>query len=103
MTFYQKILVSISPFLCRFQWFRRLYGGEWKLWYVDVPVCGEVWFSEPFTCIKPWKPLPGESPLYPRPHTLCRCNAICTEKYPRKMPVTGYEIAILQLEKECDK
>jgi len=25
------------------RWWRRLRGGHWERWYVDHPVCGDVW------------------------------------------------------------
>jgi len=25
------------------RWYRRLCGGHWERWYIDVPVCADVW------------------------------------------------------------
>jgi len=29
-----------------FKWARKLVGGRWEKWYVDHPVCIEVWHHE---------------------------------------------------------
>jgi hypothetical protein len=30
-----------------FRWYRRLAGGHWERWYVDHPVCSDVWHDVP--------------------------------------------------------
>lgn len=27
----------------RFAWWRRLRGGHWEQWWIDVPVASDVW------------------------------------------------------------
>jgi hypothetical protein len=27
----------------RYRWYRRLAGGKWERWYVDMPVCSDLW------------------------------------------------------------
>lgn len=38
----------------RFQWYRRLAGGKWELWYVDCPgIHGEYWHDvQEFTRVR---------------------------------------------------
>lgn len=26
-----------------YKWWRKLVGGRWERWYVDHPVCSDVW------------------------------------------------------------
>ncbi len=58
--FSDKLMVSdLGILFARFQWFRRWIGGRWELWWVDHPVCAEVWhwrdlgdnLENPPTCI----------------------------------------------------
>ena len=35
----------ISLFLFSgFRWYRKLHGGEWQQWFMDIPVCSNMWF-----------------------------------------------------------
>ena len=55
------------------EWFRKTWGGRWELWWVDVPVCSEIWHED---CRE------GE-----RPTSICRGIPIavhdCTEEVER--------------------
>lgn len=31
-------------FLSGYQWYRRWRGGHWERWYIDHPVCADIWF-----------------------------------------------------------
>jgi hypothetical protein len=33
----------LDCFFDRYQWYRRLCGGRWELWWVDAPVCSDIW------------------------------------------------------------
>lgn len=35
--------VFLDAFLSGLAWWRRLRGGHWERWYVDHPVCANVW------------------------------------------------------------
>lgn len=52
----------IAAFLSPYQWFRKLAGGKWELWWVDVPVCSYVWHD-----VSEWTVVTGH-----RPTGLCR-------------------------------
>ena len=43
-----------------FRWFRKWWGGRWELWYVDHPVCSDIWH---------WR---EQQPRSDRPNGLCR-------------------------------
>jgi len=52
-----------------FRWARRLVGGKWELWWVDAPVCAEVWHD-----VEEWSSRTGR-----RPTCLCRGTPRCEE------------------------
>lgn len=29
--------------LYKFRFYRKWWGGHWELWWIDVPVCSEIW------------------------------------------------------------
>lgn len=33
----------LAAFLSNYQWYRKLAGGKWERWWVDHPVCSDVW------------------------------------------------------------
>jgi len=34
----------IDYFFSGFRWYRKLQGGEWQQWFIDIPVCSNMWF-----------------------------------------------------------
>lgn len=48
---------------------RWVLGGRWELWYVDWPVCAEVWHI-----------VDDDAPPGSRPTPLCRGRVIAIEK-----------------------
>jgi len=44
---------------------RRLLGGRWERWWVDMPVCAEIWHSVSPTAVRSF-----------RPSALCRGNPV---------------------------
>lgn len=38
-----KWLRKLNWVFVKFRWYRKWYGGLWELWWVDVPVCSEIW------------------------------------------------------------
>lgn len=51
----------------RFASIRRLLGGHWERWYVDHPVCAEVWHHVPACTTRTGA----------RPSGLCRGTPTC--------------------------
>ncbi len=58
--FSDKVMIEdLSLLFGGYQWFRRWIGGRWELWWVDQPVCAQVWhygdpeddFTQRPTCI----------------------------------------------------
>ncbi len=64
-------MILLDALLDRFRWYRRLRGGHWERWYVDHPVCAEVWHHVE-TCTRE-KPDTWEN----RPTMLCRGTPTC--------------------------
>jgi hypothetical protein len=44
----RRIILNIVKysFLCEYKFFRRLAGGRWEKWYVDVPICSLIWHHD---------------------------------------------------------
>ncbi len=59
----------IGVALDRFRWFRRLHGGHWEYWWVDVPVTAEAWHQVEQCSLRS-----GE-----RPSSLCRGTPKCED------------------------
>lgn len=70
----------LEVFFSRFRWARRLLGGKWELWYVDHPVCADVWHP-----VNHWStdeliyPKNGGLPWFDRPTPLCRGGCVREE------------------------
>ena len=58
-----KWLRRLEWCLNRYRWYRRWHGGRWELWWVDVPVCADIWH-------------PITRPHWERPTALCRGTPI---------------------------
>jgi hypothetical protein len=81
----------LKYWLDRFQWYRRFAGGKWELWWVDVPVCSDIWhdvrhFTHEYVAAADrmgYKPPKGDldSPYWYgfRPTPLCRGTPICED------------------------
>jgi hypothetical protein len=75
----------------RFQWYRKLAGGKWELWYVDHPVCSDIWHDvKHFTheyleaCERMKYRAPTDNLDNPywwgfRPTPLCRGTPVCED------------------------
>lgn len=37
------LLVTSPPSLTNYRWYRRWRGGHWERWYVDHPICSDIW------------------------------------------------------------
>lgn len=37
---------SVIDLLSMFQWYRKLRGGHWELWWIDAPVSSHVWLQK---------------------------------------------------------
>lgn len=33
----------LDHLFARFRWFRRMRGGHWEQWWIDMPVCSTLW------------------------------------------------------------
>jgi hypothetical protein len=40
----ETVITVIDHFLSCFKIYRRLRGGRWEKWWIDVPVCSAIWF-----------------------------------------------------------
>jgi hypothetical protein len=80
----------LACFLSKFKWFRCLAGGKWELWWVDVPVCSDIWhevdrFTHEWVKLRMLVPLDRNAPdLHPqwygfRPSPLCRGTPVCED------------------------
>lgn len=54
--------------LSGFRWYRKLCGGKWERWWIDVPVVSDIWFQ-----VTEW------STSCRRPDYLCRGTPIREE------------------------
>lgn len=36
-------LLFLEIMFCRYRWYRVLHGGRWVCYWIDAPVCAEVW------------------------------------------------------------
>lgn len=63
-----SILVSVLS-LWKFRFYRRWWGGHWELWWVDFPVCSEIWHDVKKCTIETKK----------RPNGLLRGTPVCEE------------------------
>jgi len=61
-----KWLRRYNWFFANCRWYRKWYGGRWELWWVDVPVCSEVWHDI-------------THPEWERPSAICRGTIIKVE------------------------
>lgn len=66
------ILILNCTFLVYFKWYRRLVGGNWEKWYVDYPVCADVWHHDSEGSLRAWNG---------KPSPLCRGNPQKMEWY----------------------
>lgn len=84
-----RVCLSYAPWgirypLSQYRLGRKLLGGKWELWWVDVPVASSCWHEvEEWTCITGVRPTP-----------LCRGSAQCEED--------GRELGILRKCKTCE-
>jgi hypothetical protein len=43
-----EILQKLEPytdFWIQFRWYRKLHKGRFEKWYLDSPICSEMWFA----------------------------------------------------------
>jgi len=83
-----RVLLSYAPFpvrypLSKYRWGRKLLGGKWEYWWVDVPVASSCWHD-----VDEWTVITGI-----RPTPLCRGRARCEED--------GIDYGILRKCKTC--
>lgn len=43
--FHPTSLIVCILGLERFKWFRQWHGGHWERWYIDFPVCSDIWIQ----------------------------------------------------------
>jgi len=65
----------LECFGCNFKFVRRLLGGHWELWWVDVPVCEMVWHREAECTYEK----EGGDTWENRPTPLCKGTAKCED------------------------
>ena len=44
---------SVIDLLSMFQWYRKLRGGHWELWWIDAPVSSHVWLQKDHHDVRP--------------------------------------------------
>lgn len=54
-------------FLSNYRWFRKLRGGHWEKWWIDMPVFSDTWLHTPYCFADTDK----------RPDFLCRGRPTC--------------------------
>lgn len=64
-----RLLLWLLPawLFCGFAWYRRLAGGHWERWWVDVPVTADIWHDVPACSL-----VTGQ-----RPTAICRGTPTC--------------------------
>lgn len=43
----------IDHYLGMFKWYRKLRGGHWELWWIEVPVASHVWLQKDHHDVRP--------------------------------------------------
>ena len=38
---YHKIMIDFM--FSNFKWYRKLSGGHWERWWIDIPICDYIW------------------------------------------------------------
>ena len=65
--FYPASFIVAILGLAKLRCYRRWWGGHWEQWWIDVPVCGEIWHD-----VKECSFIARE-----RPTGLCRGTPTC--------------------------
>lgn len=63
-----SIVVAILA-LYKYQFYRKWWGGHWELWWVDFPICSEIWHD-----VEKSSTETGE-----RPYPLLRGTPVCEQ------------------------
>lgn len=74
-------LIVVFLGLSKFRFYRKWWGGHWELWWVDFPVCSEVWHDLNQCSLEAKK----------RPYGLLRGTPVCED----------YTFDRLKLSSEC--
>lgn len=62
-------LITVLLGLSKFRFYRKWWGGHWELWWVDVPVCSEIWHDLEGCSLESKK----------RPYGLLRGTPVCEQ------------------------